>query len=79
MTPIEFGEQNAIFAKDQPPYQPLPAHVGGGIVTSCWKLEPVEIELLQSTGVIWLQAFTFGRAPQPILPSVFPPNLRRDA
>lgn len=41
MKPIEFPEQNVVFAKDQPEYLPLPAfrNSGGmGEVVSCWKL-----------------------------------------
>lgn len=77
MKPVEFADQTVIFAKDQPEYQPLPAHVThDGVVTSCWELDPLEVEALQSTRRLWLQMFTFGSAPQPILPTVFCPDLK---
>jgi hypothetical protein len=77
MTPVEFEEQTTIFAKDQPEYQPLPAHVSAdGVVTSCWQLEPLEIELLvASGGKLWLSQMTFGAPLQPQLPSVVQPKL----
>jgi hypothetical protein len=71
MTPITFPEQTTIFAKDQPEYQPLPAHVNAaGVVTSCWELSDAEIAELTETKKLWLQSHTFGHALQPLLPSV---------
>jgi hypothetical protein len=77
MKPIEFPQQTTIFAKDQPQYEPLPAHVSDdGVVTSCWQLEPLEIELLIANGgKLWLSQLTFGEALQPQLPSVVQPRL----
>jgi hypothetical protein len=41
MKPVEFKQQNVVFAKDQPEYQPLPAlrlNTPEGEVISCWRL-----------------------------------------
>ena len=39
MKPIEFPEQNCVYAKDQPEYLPLPVHkTEDGMVVSCWRL-----------------------------------------
>ena len=38
MHPIEFPEQNAVLAKDQPEYLPLPVCRHGDRTISCWKL-----------------------------------------
>lgn len=77
MTPVEFPQQTLIIAKDQPEYLPLPAHVSAdGVVTSCWQLDPLEIELLVANGgKLWLSQMTFGAALQPQLPSVVQPKL----
>jgi hypothetical protein len=75
MTPITFPEQTTIFAKDQPEYQPLPAHVSAaGVVTSCWQLDDAEIAELVETKKLWLQSHTFGGTLQPLLPSVVIPE-----
>lgn len=67
MKPIEFPEQNVIFAKDQPEYQPLPAHKDElGIVTTCWELSPEERQILISNGKIYLQLMTFNQPLQPV-------------
>lgn len=69
MKPIEFPEQNVVFAKDQPEYKPLPAfrNEGGmGEVISCWKLSFRERIRLLFTGRLWLSLAMFGR---PLTPS----------
>lgn len=71
MTPVDFPEAMVEFAKNQPEYQPLPAHVDDqGIVTSCWELTPAEICEIIKTKRIWLRSLTFGNALQPLLPQV---------
>lgn len=70
MKPIEFKEQNVVFAKDQPQYRPLPAHVnkgGNGEVISCWKLSLWERIRLLFTGKIWQSQCMFGK---PLTPSL---------
>lgn len=81
MTPVSFVGQTIIFAKDQPEYQPLPAHVDRSpqkIVTTCWELSDEELELLRQTKRIWLQQYSFGQALQPQLPSIDTPQQIRE-
>jgi hypothetical protein len=69
MEPIEFPEQNALFAANQPEYLPLPGFkVPGpdGIVVSCWRLSYRERFRLLFTGKVWLGLMTFGK---PLTPS----------
>jgi hypothetical protein len=74
MEPIEFAQQTTVFAKDQPEYLPLPAHVSpDGQVTSCWELTDAELATLQRTRKLWITQLTFNQMLQPILPQVFSP------
>jgi len=69
MKPIEFKEQNVIFAKDQPEYQPLPAFKSDsstGEVVSCWQLSFKERLYVLFTGKIWLNLMSFNK---PLTPS----------
>lgn len=71
MKPIEFKEQNIIFAKDQPEYKPLPAHKVSsprGEVISCWKLSLTERIRLLITGRLWVSLLSFNK---PLTPSYF--------
>ena len=71
MNPIEFPEVNAVLAKNQPQYRPLPVHVDAeGVVTSCWQLSWRERLTLLFTGIIWWQQMTFGAPLQPQKPDV---------
>lgn len=70
MKPIEFPEQNVVFAKDQPEYLPLPAFrndCGMGEVISCWKLTPRERLRILFTGKLWVSLAMFGK---PLIPSL---------
>jgi hypothetical protein len=74
--PVEFPQQNTIFAKDQPEYLPLPAHVvkePEGRVITCWELTSEECAEIFVTGRIWISQMTFGGQLQPQLPSVASP------
>ena len=74
MKPIDFKGRNRVFAKDQPEYVPLHAHITkGGIVTSCWKMTFKERLKVLMTGEVWLQLLTFNQPPQPQLLSVDSP------
>lgn len=66
MTPIEFPEQNVVFAKDQPEYLPLPALVDKklGCVTACFELSEEEMESFD--GKIWITVMTFNEPLQPL-------------
>lgn len=75
MQPIEFKEQNCVFAKDQPEYLPLPSHRSedGSEVTSCWGLSWRERLCLVFTGRVYLTLLTFGAPLQPqIVSTQFP-------
>ena len=74
MKPESFDEQNAVFAKDQPEYLPLPAHrTKDGEVISAWRLSLKERLILLFTGRMWLRVFTFNTRLQPLLLQVESP------
>lgn len=76
MKPIEFEEHNVVFAKDQPPYLPLPAYRDdeqGGRIFHKWKLSWGERVKVLFTGVLWINVLNFNQPPQPILPMVDSP------
>lgn len=74
MKPIDFPQCNAVLAKDQPEYQPLPVYRDEfGLVVSCWKLTLRERITLLFRGRFWLMQLTFGGALQPQLPSLDSP------
>jgi hypothetical protein len=76
MKPVAFPQATVVFAKDQPEYTPLPAHVSRqGVVTSCWALTELELQALLQTKCIWISQLTFGDPLQPQLPSVDKPDL----
>ena len=67
MIPKTFKGMNAIYAKDQPEYLPLPVHkTDGGTVTSCWKLSLFERIQVLFGGTIWLRVLTFNQPLQPM-------------
>ena len=71
MKPIEFKEQNCIFAKDQPQYLPLPAFKNDSVqgeVVFCMKLSLRERFTLLFTGKLWCCLLTFNK---PLTPSFF--------
>jgi hypothetical protein len=66
MKPIDFPEQNIVFAETQPEYQRLPALVTtDSIVISCWKMTWRERLIALLTGKIWCYQMTFGQKLQP--------------
>lgn len=71
MKPIEFKEQNIVFAKDQPEYVQLPAHRVSdekGEVIFCMQLSFAERLRLLITGKLWCSLLTFNK---PLTPSFF--------
>lgn len=69
MKPINFKEQNVIYAENQPQYMPLPAFKNdGGEVVSCWKLSFIERIRILFTGKLWVSLMTFNK---PLTPSFF--------
>lgn len=76
MKPIKFPEQNVVFGENQPEYIPLPTLLAtDGSATTCWELEPGELEEIQKTGKIWFNQLTFFQPLQPIRPHAFKPEL----
>ena len=71
MKPIEFKEQNVVYAKDQKEYQPLPAlKFEDGTVVTCWVLSWKEVIKLVFTRKVWLSVLTFNKPLQPTLLTV---------
>lgn len=76
MEVIEFPEQTAIYAKDQPEYIPLPAYQFGddvGTVAFCWRLSMIERLKMLFTGKVWHLVLTFNQPLQPQLLTVDKP------
>lgn len=82
MTPIDFHGSNVVIAKDDPQYQPIPAHVDclsqEFATTFCWRLTWRERWQLLITGKLWQQVLTFGGPLQPQLLHVDKPVLATD-
>ena len=79
MKPITFDGQNTLFAKDQPEYQTLPAHLvrdNEGTVISCWQLSWRERFRLLFTGRLWCMVMTFNGPLQPQLLRVDKPDMQ---
>lgn len=70
MIPVQFPESNAVLARDQLEYEPLPIHVFAGDeqgrVAFCCRLSDAEIAEIVRTRTLWVQQLTFGRRFQPI-------------
>ena len=77
MKPIEFKEQNIIYAENQDEYQSMPAHrVDGdpsGTVICCWQLTEEERKQVAETGLLWCSTMTFNSPLQPHLLSAESP------
>ena len=69
MKPIQFPEQNVIFAKDQPEYEPLPAFIDrsnpSGPMVCAWQLSFRERLKVLFSGVVWQMVLTFNEQLQP--------------
>jgi hypothetical protein len=78
MTPIEFPEQTIVWAKNQPPYLPLPAFTDEQQTISCWSLTWRERLNVLWRGRLWLRQMNFGSALQPQAPSVESPFIHAD-
>ena len=78
MKPVEFPEQTAVIAKNQPKYLPIPVYVDPiGIIIICWKLTWRERVKLLFTGIIWHRILTFHKPLQPIILEVDYPFLKK--
>jgi len=63
--PIEFPEQTTTWAKNQPPYLPLPAYSDERETISLWSLTWKERLRVMFTGRLWLRQLNFGQPLQP--------------
>jgi len=75
MKPIEFAEQNIVYAKDQPEYLPLPAYrtPDGMEATACWGMTWRERIRVLLTGRVYVTLLTFGGPLTPSIVSTRPP------
>ena len=73
MEPIEFPQQTVVWAKNQPPYLPLPAYTDDTQTISCWKLTLIERIKILLYGKLWLRQMNFGDKLQPQAPCVESP------
>ena len=70
MKPVEFKEQNVIYAKDQKEYMPLPAlRFDDGTVISCWKMSWKELFKILLHRKVWVSVLTFNKPLPPLLVS----------
>lgn len=68
MKPIEFKEQNTVFARGQKEYLPLPAYKEpDGKIMTCWRPSLKDRFQILFTGKIWLCILTYNRPLQPLL------------
>lgn len=79
MKSIEFPEQNVVYAKDQPEYEPLPAFRNDTESISLWEPTPEEREAIANGANIWVRQMNFSKPLQPIhvstdVPFVRPPK-----
>ena len=73
MNPVEFPQQTIVWAKNQPPYLPLPAYTDDKQTISCWSLTLKERIKVLLFGRLWLRQMNFGEALQPQAPSIDSP------
>ena len=67
MKPIEFPEQNYVWAKKQGPYSPLPAWTDERQTISLWRLSWRERIQVLVTGRLWHRQLNFGQQLQPVV------------
>lgn len=69
MSPVQFPQANAVIAKDQPEYLPLPSHASPNrkVITSCWELTDDELETVLMTRRIFVSQLTFAQPLQPLV------------
>jgi hypothetical protein len=75
--PVQFPESNAVLAREQSEYEPLPVHLFAGEegrMAMCFRLSPAEIAEIARTRTLWVQQLTFGRRFQPIALSTQRPD-----
>ena len=75
VNPIAFPQQTTVWAKNQPPYLPLPAYTNDRETITCWQLtwrERIAVFLL---GRLWLRQINLGQPLQAQAPSINTPFL----
>jgi hypothetical protein len=76
----EFPEQNTIYAKNQPEYNPLPAYRyhndPEGKIVCCWELTWKERLKVLFSGVLWHSILTFKQPLQPQLLTLDKPDFK---
>lgn len=78
MKPIEFPEQNCVYAKNQPEYLPLAVHkTEEGEVISCWKLTWKERIKVLIGGKVWIHLHTFNKPLQPQFAQIDYPFIKK--
>jgi len=80
-TPVIEGADldETVYAKDQPPYIPLPAYKLSderGTILTRWKLSWLERLKILFTGNMYLWVQTFGKPLQPVMLQVETPKMR---
>ena len=75
MKPIEFPEQTTVWAKNQPPYLPLPAYSNERETISLWSLTWPERFRILFTGRLWLRQCNHGSPLQAQRPDTVSPFL----
>ena len=72
MKPVEFEGVNAVYAKDQPQYLPLPVNRSeNGNLIACFQIGEKELEEIKRTGKLWISIMTFNQPLQPIVVSAY--------
>lgn len=84
MRPIEFPEQTTVWAKNQPPFLPLPAFSNREETITLWQLTWRERFALLVRGRLWHRQVNFGAPLQALMMEVDSPfdsrpATRRDA
>lgn len=70
MKSIQFPEANQVWAKNQPPFLPLPAFTDERETVTCWRLTWPERFKVLLTGTLWLRQMNFGEKLQAQVPTV---------
>lgn len=73
MKPVDFPQVTVTWAKDQPPYLPLPAYSDHKQTVTLWALTWRERLTVLLRGRLWLSQLNLGQALQPQKPSVESP------
>jgi hypothetical protein len=76
MMPVSFPQQTMVWAKDQPPYRPLPAYTDDNETVTCWRMTWWERLLILCSGTLWLRQLNFGAPLQPQHPQAVSPFRR---